>query len=104
MAQLDGEQQPRFRGADGAIDLLQPLAPQLEHWLSQLWHDFVPLWQRDHADLDAGFRQAAEQWKAQGCGATSPYSAKPKTDRCAQINQWLDGQTAVPSLLGDCRP
>ena len=99
LAQLDGEQQPRFRAVDGAIDLDQPLAPQLEHWLAQLWNDFVPLWQRDHAALDAGFRQAAEQWKAQGCGTTTPYSAKPKSDRCAQINQWLHGQTAVPSLL-----
>ena len=99
LAQLDGEQQPRFRAVDGVIDLDQPLAPQLEYWLAQLWNDFVPLWQRDHAALDAGFRQAVEQWKAQGCGTTTPYSAKPKSDRCAQINQWLHGQTAVPSLL-----
>ncbi len=99
LAQLDGKQQPRFRASETAIDLDQSLAPQLDHWLAQLWEDFVPLWQRDHAALDMGFRQAAEQWKARGCGSTTPYSGKPKRDRCAQINQWLNGQTSVPSLL-----
>ncbi|MCB4410597.1 UvrD-helicase domain-containing protein [Synechococcus sp. MU1611] len=99
LAQLDGEQQPRFRASEAAIDVDGSLAPQLDHWVAQLWEDFLPLWHRDHAALDAGFRQAAEQWKAQGCGSTTPYSAKPKSDRCAQINQWLSVQTAVPSLL-----
>ncbi len=99
LAQLDGEQQPRFKVSEATIDLDQSLASQLDHWLAQLWRDFVPLWQQDHPALDAGFRRAAEQWKAQGCGSTTPYSAKPKSDRCAQINQWLHGQTTVPSLL-----
>ena len=99
LAQLDGEQQPRFRARDAAFVLDQSLAPQLDKCVAQLWKDFVPLWHQEHADLDAGFRQAAEQWKAQGCGPTTPYSAKPKTDRCAQIDRWLHAQTAVPTLL-----
>ena len=98
LAQLDGDIAPQLEGHAEAIQIDQPLAGQLERWITTAWRDFLPLWERDHADLEAGFRSAAEQWKALGIKSSAPYSAKPRTDRCAQVQQWIRQQDSRPTL------
>ena len=98
LAQLDGDIQPQLEGPADAMAIDQPLAPQLEGWITTAWHAFLPLWERDHADLEAGFRAAAQQWKACGVKSSAPYSAKPRTDRCAQLQQWIQQQDPRPTL------
>ena len=98
LARLDGDPNPRLAGDSTSVDRQSPLRDQLPCWIESLWHAFQSHWESDHAALESGFRAAAAQWKSQGCGSTSPYSAKPRTDRCAVINQWIAIQNGVPSL------
>ena len=98
LARLDGDPNPRLAGDSTIVDRQSPLRDQLPCWIESLWHAFQSHWERDHAALESGFRAAAAQWKSQGCGSTSPYSANPRTDRCAVINQWIAIQNGVPSL------
>ena len=98
LARLDGDPNPRLAGDPAVVDGHSPLRDQLPCWIESLWDAFRSRWELDHAALESGFRAAAAQWKAQGCGSTSPYSAKPRTDRCAVINQWIAAQNGVPSL------
>ena len=98
LARLDGEPHPRLADEAGDVDPMLPLAGQIDLWLAQLWPTFLDLWNRDHPLLEEGFRRSAEQWKAEGISSTTPYSARPKKDRCGQINQWIAGLSAVPSL------
>ena len=98
LALLDGEPDPRISVEAGDMDPIQPLAGQIDLWLAELWPTFLALWNRDHPLLEDGFRRSAEQWKAQGFSPTTPYSARPRKDRCGQINQWIEGLSGVPSL------
>ena len=98
LALLDGEPHPRLGDEAGDVDPMLPLAEQIDLWLAELWPTFLALWNRDHPMLEDGFRRAAEQWKALGFSPTTPYSARPRTDRCGQINQWISGLCGVPSL------
>ena len=98
LVQLDGDVRPQLEAHADDLQIDQPLAPQLERWITAAWRDFLPLWERDHAQLEAGFRSAAQQWKALGVRSSAPYSAKPRTDRCALIHQWILQQRPRPSL------
>ena len=98
LAQLDSDSTPLLDGGEAATADGSSLAECLDVSIAEAWSAFLPLWERDHQALDAGFRSAAEQWKGLGIKSTSPYSAKPRTDRCALLQQWLDRQEGVPSL------
>lgn len=98
LARMDGDPNPQLACEPARVDVQLPLRDQLQSWIESLWHEFQDRWERDHGALEAGFRAAAAQWKAQGCGSTSPYSAKPRTDRCAVMNQWIAAQNGVPTL------
>ena len=98
LTQLDDDVRPLLDDPGGDIQIDQPLAPQLASWIKSAWTDLLPLWDRDHAALEAGFRSAAEQWKAQGIKSTTPYAVKPRTDRCAQMQQWINQQDPLPTL------
>ena len=98
LSQLDGDVRPQLDDPGGDIQIDQPLAPQLACWIKSAWTDFLPLWDRDHAALEAWFCSAAEQWKALGVKSSSPYSAKPRTDRCSQVQQWIQQQGPLPTL------
>ena len=81
-------------------DLLadQPLAPQLQAIWQRRWHDFVAQWQAGGAGLEQACRDLATELRSWGVKDTKPYSPAPRTDRCAQLNAWLEGLRAS---LGD---
>ena len=98
LSQLDSDVRPQLDAPRDDIQFDQPLGPQLARWIKSAWTDFLPLWDRDHAALEAGFCSAAEQWKALGIKSSAPYSAKPRTDRCSQVQQWIQQQGPLPTL------
>lgn len=81
-------------------DLLadQPLAPQLQAIWHRRWHDFVAQWEAGGAGLEQACRDLAAELRTWGIKDTKPYSPAPRTDRCAQMNAWLEGLRAS---LGD---
>ena len=81
-------------------DLLadQPLAPQLQAIWHRRWHNFVSQWQTGGAGLEQACRDLAAELRSWGVKDTKPYSPAPKTDRCAQLNAWLEG---LRDSLGD---
>ena len=95
---LDSDPSPQVctDGADFVVD--QPLAPQLDSWLNTTWLQFLELWPKHSRTLEACFCTAAAEWKAAGASRTTPYSAKPRSDRCAVIDQWIAAQATAPSI------
>ena len=95
---LDSDPTPQVctDGADFVVD--QPLAPQLDSWLNSTWLQFLELWPKHSRTLEACFCTAAAEWKAAGASRTTPYSAKPRSDRCAVIDQWIAAQATAPSI------
>ena len=95
---LDSEPKPQVctDAEDFAID--QPLAHQLDGWMAKTWLEFQALWHEHSRTLEARFCNAAAEWKASGASRTTPYSAKPRSDRCADIDQWIAAQTAPPHI------
>ena len=77
-------------------DLLadQPLAPQLQAIWHRRWHNFVAQWQAGGAGLEQACRDLAAELRSWGVKDTKPYSPAPRTDRCAQLNGWLEGLRA----------
>ena len=77
-------------------DLLadQPLAPQLQAIWHRRWHNFVVQWEAGGAGLEQACRDLAAELRSWGVKDTKPYSPAPKTDRCAQLNAWLEGLRA----------
>jgi len=98
LARLDGEPCPQLDCDDDDFAIEQPLAAQLAAWMERVWEEFKPLWSQHGRALDAVFCQAAAQWKAAGASKTTPYSAKPRTDRCAIVDQWIAQQSGPPGL------
>ena len=95
---MDGDPCPHLVVDPTDFDPEQSLQPQLALDLSRSWTAFVPLWKRDGQALEACFRSSAGQWKAAGCPDTKPYSARPRNDRCALVDQWIEAQEGDPSL------
>ena len=63
----------------------------------QCWVDFLAQWRERGEALEAELRAAAADWKtgaAKGAPAseTKPYSARPRTDRVAELNGWISEQ------------
>ncbi|BEV36449.1 UvrD-helicase domain-containing protein [Synechococcus sp. M16CYN] len=98
LARLEEDPHPQLAGDPIRFDFQSPLHDQLRICTKGLWQEFQVLWKQDCETLESGFRFAAELWKAQGYRFTAPYSAQPRTDRCAMINRWVATQDGVPSL------
>jgi len=71
-----------------------PLAAQLEAMWREAWNGFVRLWTEHGRALEASFCAAAAQWRALGASATTPYSPRPRKDRCAELDTWIAAQPA----------
>ena len=97
LERLDGDPQARLQTDGDDFDPNQPLGAQLEVSLQASWRRFVSCWTRDGVELEQCFRSTALQWKAMGC-KPSPYSPKPTTDRCAQVDRWIAAQGSTPDL------
>ncbi|MFL0792861.1 MAG: UvrD-helicase domain-containing protein, partial [Prochlorococcus sp.] len=85
----------------------QSLASQFEDWLEQQWQAFISHWRSQGKDLEADFCSRASEWRNQGASSAEirPFSVRPKSDRCAAMDQWLqsfagktsdDGQIPCP--------
>jgi exodeoxyribonuclease V beta subunit len=67
----------------------QPLATQLTALWSGCWQRFVQLWQRDAAELEPAFCAIAAEAKPL-VSSIAPYRIKPKPDKQATVQAWLD--------------
>ena len=93
LRQLDG---------DPALELAPPpdlpaWSEPLPRWLPQLWRErwrrFRDLWLQEGRALETELREAALRWKEE-CGAsrTGDYSARPRRDRCDELQAWIEAQ------------
>ena len=73
----------------------QPLATQLTALWSGRWQRFVQLWQRDAAELEPAFCAIAAEAKPL-LSRITPYRIKPKPDKQAAVQAWLDGLDDEP--------
>ena len=97
LLRLDGDPQARLQTDREDFDPREPLREQLETSLQVSWQRFVSCWTRDGEDLEQCFRSTAGQWKGMGF-KPSPYSSKPTSDRCGQVDRWLAAQRSTPDL------
>ena len=98
LSRMDGDAHPQLCLDEEDFDPEQPLVDQLQAWVEKAWQQFQALWQRDSRALDDCFRRSAAQWKALGMKTTTPYSAKPRSDRCGVVDQWMATQLTCPDL------
>ena len=89
---LDGDPALQLDPLPDGIRAEVPLAPQLQAFWSQHWPAFNQLWSDRGRALEADLCAAAAQWKAQGAAATTPYSGKPRRDRCGDLDTWIAAQ------------
>lgn len=74
----------------------EPLGTQLqEHWL-EAWAAFAEEWNHRGEALEHDLCSTAAELKALGGGSTTPYVAKPRSNRVAQVNHWLAAQAEPP--------
>ncbi|QPN58817.1 UvrD-helicase domain-containing protein [Synechococcus sp. CBW1002] len=98
LGQLDGDPALELDALPAAMAADQPLAPQLTALWPQLWERFVKEWREHGAALEQSFRRLPADWKALGIQTkTTPYAAKPKTDRAAQVDHWIASLETTPS-------
>ncbi|MBM5800483.1 MAG: DNA helicase UvrD, partial [Cyanobacteria bacterium K_DeepCast_35m_m2_023] len=93
LVNLDGDPALQLEPLPPGCDGTAALAPQLEaHW-AEAWARFGQLWAERGEALEHDLCAAAVQWRAIAPGGkTAPYSAKPRRNRCAELDAWLAQQ------------
>jgi len=89
---LDGDPALQLDPLPDGLGAETPLALQLQALWGERWQAFVQLWSDRGRALESDLCAAAAQWKALGAGATTPYSAKPRRDRCGDLDSWIVAQ------------
>ncbi|EDY39671.1 exodeoxyribonuclease V, beta subunit [Cyanobium sp. PCC 7001] len=89
---LDGDPALAVDPLPDGMEADQPLAPQLESLWQSRWDRFQLLWQQHGEALEAELRAAAGHWRDLGASKTTPYSPKPRKDRCQALSQWIQHQ------------
>ena len=94
---LDGDPALRLDPLPTGWSPETPLGEVLPALFRQRWGDFLAQWRERGEALEAELRAAAADWKAaaaKGAPApeTKPYSARPRTDRVAELNGWISEQ------------
>ena len=89
---LDGDPALQLDPLPDGLGAQSPLGPQLQALWSERWQAFHQLWSDRGRALEADLCAAAGQWKAQGVAPTTPYSAKPRRDRCGDLDSWIAAQ------------
>ncbi len=92
LLQLDGDPGLALDPLPAGLDLERPLAEQLAVLWEEPWARFRQAWSAGGRDLEQAFRAAAGQWRAAGAGATTPYAARPRSDRSKVVDDWLARQ------------
>ncbi|MFM7674116.1 MAG: UvrD-helicase domain-containing protein [Synechococcus sp.] len=99
LQQLDGDPALGLDPLPEGLAVERPLAPQLEALWPDLWQRFLVEWRQRGEGLEQAFRRLPADLKAAGSPVkATPYAAKPRTDRVALVNHWLDGLQGMPSL------
>ncbi len=78
----------------------QPLQEQLPGLVERRWQRFREAWAERGAALEAAFCAAAADLRSRGASSVTPYAAKPRTNRVAELNTWIAGfeqAGAIPS-------
>ena len=90
LQKLDGDCAVRIAEDAEPIAADQTLAEVFPRWLQSRWEHFNEHWHRDGAALEQVFRASATEWRSLGCTDTKPFSARPRKDRCQELNHWTD--------------
>ena len=72
----------------------QPLSAQLNRWWQERWQTFHHAWQQRSADLEQALCAFAADVKARTGTSAKPYAARPRRNRLAEVQRWLDGLVA----------
>ncbi|MEY2645084.1 MAG: hypothetical protein RLZZ611_1733 [Cyanobacteriota bacterium] len=92
---LDGDPALELDPLPSGLEAEQPLAPQLMALWIERWQRFAQLWQRDAAELEPAFCAIAAEAKPL-LSSITPYRIKPKPDKQATVQTWLDGLNGAP--------
>jgi exodeoxyribonuclease V beta subunit len=89
---LDGDPALALDPLPDGMEADLPLAPQLQSLWQSRWASLQELWQRHGQALEADLCAAAGHWRGLGAGKTTPYSPKPRKNRCQALSQWIQQQ------------
>jgi len=92
---LDGDPALELDPLPSGLVAEQPLAMQLTALWSGRWQRFMQLWQRDAAELEPAFCAIATEAKPL-LSRITPYRIRPKPDKQAAVQAWLDGLVDQP--------
>ena len=96
LKQLDGDPALELDPLPPGWSIDEPLGSQLQgHWL-EAWAAFAEEWHRRGEALEQDLCNTAAELKALGGGSATPYVAKPRSNRVAQVNHWLAAQAEPP--------
>ena len=59
-------------------------------WLQSRWQHFLNQWKTGGVALEQALRSCAAEWRSLGCLDTKPFSARPRKDRCRELDIWTD--------------
>ncbi|MEB3255506.1 MAG: UvrD-helicase domain-containing protein [Synechococcaceae cyanobacterium] len=93
LRQLDGDPALQLAPSPDLPAWEEPLPRWLPALWQARWRRFCALWMQEGRSLENDLREAAQRWKEE-CGATrtGDYSARPRRDRCAELQAWIEAQ------------
>ena len=103
LVQLDGDPALALDPLPPCLNLEQPLAAQLPALVAQRWQAFRHQWSERGAALEAALCAAAADLRSRGASKVSPYAAKPRRQRAAELDSWiaaLEQATTTPPSYG----
>ena len=93
LSQLDSDPALGLDPPPDLPDWREPLPTWLPALVAARWERFRELWQRQGQELEEGLREAARRWREEaGADKTSPYSRRPRLDRCGELAAWIAAQ------------
>jgi exodeoxyribonuclease V beta subunit len=98
LASLDGDPALALDPLPPELPVDEPLSQALPSMISARWRIFLDRWQAQGAALEAEFCAAAASWKQAaatgGKVSTTPYAARPRKNRVAELDAWIAEQPA----------
>jgi exodeoxyribonuclease V beta subunit len=93
LRQLEGDPALRLDAPPGLPGWGEALPGWLPALVEERWGRFQELWQREGAELEADLREEARRWREEcGVSATGDYTPRPRRDRAAEMQSWIDSQ------------
>ena len=90
LQRLDGDCAVRIAEDAEPIKLEQALVEVFPGWLQSRWEHFLEQWSKGGVALEQALRSCAAEWRSLGCLDTKPFSARPRKDRCRELNIWTE--------------